>query len=134
MEKIMSYKEFDELQYKSFSNIDEFKELLDKCIDDFKKELEQKYTNIEFDRFEFSYDYVLSCGDSDNYRPTLCVYFKRDETAVEKARREEIEEQTRKRKEQDELNRQEMQKKMEEAEYQNYLRLKEKYGQQFGYV
>lgn len=126
--KISAYKDFDCLQYKNFSNTEEFIELLNECTESFKNELEQKYTGIEFDHFEFSYDYDSSCGDCDNYRSILCIYFNRDETAIEKIKREEIEEETKKRKAEELFRQEEMKKKMEEAEYQNYLRLKEKFG------
>ena len=127
MKRVSAYKDFDNLQYKSFSSIDEFKDLLDSCIEEFKKELEQKHTGVEFDRFEFGYEYDSSYGDSDNYRPTLCIYFNRDETSVEKARREEYEEETRKRKEKEALEAEDRKKKLEEMELQTYLRLKEKF-------
>ena len=91
------------------------------------QELEQKHTGIEFDRFEFGYEYDSSYGDSDNYRPTLCIYFDRDETPVEKARREEYEEEVRKRKEKEALEAEDRKKKLEEMELQIYLRLKEKF-------
>ncbi len=129
MKKISVYKDYDNLQYRNFVNIDDLKSLINESIEDFKKELEQKYTGVEFHHFEFGYDYDSGSGggDSDNYRPTLCIYFDRDETKVEQARREEYEEECRKRKELEIIQQNEMKKKLADAEHQAFLRLKQKY-------
>lgn len=127
METIREHIELDVLQNIDFNNIEEFNDFLKDKINSEKEKLSEKYKNVDFCSFSFSYMYDYSCGEEYDRRPTLMLNFIRDETEKEAFRRESYLKQQQQQKEMKRIREAQAEEEMKRKEYEEFLRLKEKF-------